>query len=356
MKVALLGLIQSGKSTLFSAISSKAPSPPGSTKIDEAIVPVPDIRLDWLTKLYKPKKTVAATVDCLDLPGFSFLDDSGRSAARRILDKAKTVDMLVLVVRGFKDDAVPPYRSRVDISSDLAELNLELIMADLDLVSTRISNLEKQLLKGSKSKKEDQAELDLQKRLQGVLEEEKPARTAISSEEELAIVRSLGLFTLKPMMVVVNIDEDKIHDEHDFSTLIDESIPVIALSAKLEQELASLDPDSKNEFMADLELKDDAASRFVNSCYEAMGLISFLTVGPDEVRAWPIKGGISALDAAGKIHTDIRRGFIRAETIAYKDLYELGDEKSVKAAGKSRLEGKTYIVQDGDIINFRFNV
>ena len=356
MKAALVGLMQSGKSTILSAISGKAIPAIGVTAIEEAVVPVPDVRLDWLTELYKPKKTVHGTIDCLDVPGFNFADEHGRAAARRLINKIRTVDMLVMVVRGFDDSAVPPYRESVNPVRDLEELKTELLLADLELVAGRIEKLEKQVNRPTKNQGNDKAELVLQKKLQEAIESEKPIRSAIANEAELAMIKSLGFLTLKPIMVAVNIGEGQLEEKIDFGGLVDESVPVAEICAKLECELSQLDAESRAEFMADLGIKESAINKVVNSCYSAMGLISFLTVGPDEVRAWPIRKGTMAVDAAGKVHSDIKRGFIRAETFGYGDMKELGDEKAIKAAGKARLEGKEYIVQDGDIIDFRFNV
>lgn len=355
MKVALIGLTQSGKSTLLSAISGKKICV-GSVHIEEAIVPVPDKRLDWLTELYKPKKTTPGTIDCLDIPGFDFTSDSGRAGARRLINQIRTVDLIVLVVRAFENTSVAAYRNTVDPARDIEEFKTELLLSDLELVTTRIERLEKQIHKPTKTQAKDKAELQLQKKLQDTIEAEKPISTAISNESELEIIKSLGFLTLKPMMVAVNVGDNQLDKEFNFSQILDESIPVIKISAQLEKELAELDDESKAEFMADLGLTESAVSKFVNSCYGTLGMISFLTSGADEVRAWPIKNGTTALFAAGKIHSDIQRGFIRAETIAYEDMEELGDEKAVKAAGKARLEGKEYVVKDGDIINFRFNV
>jgi GTP-binding protein YchF len=356
LKVALLGLLQSGKSTIFASLSGKAVPPVGSTAIEEVIVPVPDERLDWLTELYKPKKTIHATIDCLDVPGFNFGDEHGRAATRRLIDKIRTAELLVLVVRGFENAAVPAYRNSVDPARDLNELRTELLLADLELVATRIKRLEKQVHKPTKTQAHDKAELTLQKKLQEAVEAEKPISSAINTEAEEEMIKSLGFLTLKPMMVTVNIGEEQLDAKFDFSGEVGESVPVVGICAKLEYELAQLDAESRGEFMADLGITESAKSKFVNSCYSALGLISFLTVVSGELRAWPIKKGTIALDAAGKVHTDIKRGFIRAETMAFADLKELGDEKAVKAAGKTRLEGKEYVVQDGDIINFRFNV
>jgi hypothetical protein len=352
MKAALLGLMQSGKSTIFSAISGKAIPPMGATAIEEAIVPVPDGRLDWLEGLYKPKKKTYATIDVLDLPGFGFTDEHGRAAARRLIGQIRTADMLVLAVRAFEDPAVPAYRNGVDWKRDLAELQTELLLSDLELVTTRVEKLEKQVHKPTKTQAQDKAELAIQKKLQEAIEAEQPIRSVVETEQELALIKSLGFLTLKPMAVVVNVGEDAVGEAVE----VDGSVPAVAMCAKLEHELAQLDAESREAFMADLGIAESAAEKFVQMCYSALGLISFLTVGSDEVRAWPIHDGTVAVDAAGKVHTDIKRGFIRAETMAYADLHELGEEKAVKAAGKMRLEGKEYTVKDGDIINFRFNV
>ncbi len=356
MKVALLGLLQSGKSTILAGLSGKAIPPVGSTKIEEVIVSVPDVRLDWLAGYYKPKKTIYATIDCLDLPGFNFTDEHGRSAARRLINQVRTSELLVLIVRAFENPAVPPYRGSIDPNRDLIELKNELLLADLELVTTRIANLEKQLHKPAKTQAHDKVELELQKKLQEVIESEKPIRTVIETDEQLEMVKPLGFLTLKPMVVAVNVGENQLNAKFDFSGVMSSSVPVITLCAELEYELAQLDADSRREFMADLGITESEAGKFVNSCYAAMGLISFLTVVSGELRAWPIKRGTVALDAAGKVHTDIKRGFIKAEVFGFEDLKELGSEKAVKGAGKIRIEGKNYIVQDGDIINFRFNV
>lgn len=356
MKAALIGLLQSGKSTILSAVSGRALPAPGTVVIEEAIVPVPDARLDWLTDYYKPKKTVHATIDCLDVPGFNFADEHGRAAARRLINQIRTVDMLVMVVRAFDDPSVPAYRNSVNPARDLAELKTELLLADLELVTTRIEKLEKQVHKPTKTQAQDKIELALQKKLQEAIEAEKPISSAIETEAELRTIKSLGFLTLKPMAIAVNVGEDDPNAKIDLGQDAESPVPAVSICAKLEHELAQLDEESRGEFMADLGLSESATGKFVAGCYGAMGLISFLTVGKDEVRAWTIKDGTIAHDAAGKVHTDIKRGFIRAETFAYDDLVEHGDEKALKAAGKIRLEGKEYVVQDGDVISFRFNV
>ena len=356
MKVALVGLLQSGKSTILASLSGKAIPPVGSVTIEDAIVPVPDERLDWLSELHKPKKITHVTIDCLDLPGFNFTDEHGRAAARRLIDKIRTVDLLVLVVRAFESSVVPPYRNNVNPVRDLVELKTELLLADLELVTTRIEKLEKQVNKPTKTQAHDKAELALQKKLQEVIESEKPISTAIETETEREMIKSLGFLTLKPIVVAVNIGEGRLGEKFDFGDVIDKQVPVFTICAKLEYELAQLDADSRREFTADLGITESATSKFAKGCYSALGLISFLTVVSNELRAWSVKQGTTAVDAAGKVHSDIKRGFIRAETMAFSDLKEFGSEKALKAAGKIRLEGKDYVVQDGDIINFRFNV
>ena len=356
MKAALLGLLQSGKSTVFSAISGKAIAPTGSTAIEEAIVSVPDERLDWLAKLYERKKTVYATIDCFDLPGFNFTDEHGRAAARRLINQIRTVDLLVLVVRAFESSAVPPYRNRLNPAADLEELKTELLLADLELVTTRVEKLRKQVSKPTKTQADDKAELALQEKLQEAIESEKPISSVIETESQRQMVKSLGFLTLKPMIAAVNIGEDQLGGKFDFIEGAEGISSAITICAKLAYELSQLDADSRRDFMSDLGITESAVSKFVNSCYSALGLISFLTVGSDEVRGWAIKQGTSALDAAGKVHSDIKRGFIRAETFGFDELKEFGSEKALKAAGKVRLEGKDYIVGDGDVIKFRFNV
>ena len=347
LKVALIGLLQSGKSTLLSAVSGREITGT-SGHIEEAMVNVPDERLEWLTELYKPKKTVHATIDCLDLPGFNFSDEHTRAASRRLINQIRTVDTIVCVMRGFEYGG-----NKGNPGGDLNELTTELLLADLELVETRIKRLEKQSHKPTKTQAQDKAELAVQKKLQAAIESEKPISSAIENDAELAIIKSLGFLTLKPEVIVVNVAEDKLDDEIDLGV----DVGVVKICAELEKQLSQLDEESRAAFMADLGITESAVSKFVNSCYDALGLISFLTAeANNEVRAWPVKAGTSALDAAGKVHSDIKRGFIRAETMSYEDLRELGDEKAVKAAGKSRLEGKEYVVKDGDIINFRFNV
>jgi len=351
MKTAFLGITGSGKSTLMAAVSGRKVSTTGVSQIEEVIAKVPDERLDWLFNLYKPKKNVHATIDCLDLPGLSFTDDHTRASARKLLGNVRTTELLVLVIRAFDNAGM-----KAEPLKELSELMTEILLADLELVETRIEKLKTQVSKPSKDQPKQKAELDFQLKLRQTIEAEKPLKTAIADDHELEIVKPLGFLTLKPLVVVFNTSESNSAQTFDTKGIIDSSIPVISVCAEIEYEISQLDATSRADFMKDLGLTESAAHKFVRSCYSALGLINFFTVGPDETRAWPIMAGTSALDAAGKIHSDIKRGFIRAETISYEDLKKHGDEKTVKAAGRVRLEGKTYVVQDGDIMNFRFNV
>lgn len=348
--------MQSGKSTVFSTISGKPLSPTGAVSIQEAIVRVPDERLNWLEKYYNPKKVTCATIDCLDVPGFNFADEHGRAAARRLINQLRTVDLLVLVIRAFEEPSVPLYRNRLSPAEDLEELKSEILLSDLELVNSRIEKLEKQIKKPIKTPADDKTELALYKKLEQTIESEKPVSSAIETEAERTIIKSLGFLTLKPIVIAVNVGEEQLNREFQFGSFIEDAAASMSISAKIEYELAQLDPESKMEFMTNMGIKVSAINKFVKNCYSALGLISFLTVASDEVRAWPVNKGTIAVEAAGKVHSDIKRGFIRAETFSYQDLKESGSEKTLKSAGRIRLEGKSYAVQDGDIINFRFNV
>ncbi|MBN1437695.1 MAG: redox-regulated ATPase YchF [Sedimentisphaerales bacterium] len=356
MQIALVGLAQSGKSTLFSAVTEGHVPAGGDTQhASKAVVKVPDTRLDILTEMYHPKKTTHATIDFLDLPGLSFVDESHRQEARRVIAEARQCDMLLLVVCGFKDSSVAAYRDRVDPVADLDELRTELLLADLELITNRIEKLKVSVNKPSKTQEQDKKELPLLEKCAQAIEDMKPISDVVDSPEQEKMLRSFGFLTLKPTRVVVNVGESDIEEP---CAINEEQAggPVISLCARLEAELAALDPQERNEFLQDMGITQIARDTLVVMCYQTLELISFLTVGPDEVRAWTVGAQCPALEAAGEIHSDIQRGFIRAETVHYDDLIAAGDMKAAKAAGKVRLEGKTYIIQDGDIINFRFNV
>ncbi len=357
MEVALIGLSQSGKSTMFAAVTEgKVHADTGvSHQVDKANVKVPDERVDKLSAIYKPKKTTYATIDFLDLPGLNFDSESGRQEARRIVAQARQSAMLVVVVRNFHNDSVAAYRNRIDPVKDWDELKNELLLADLEMITNRIDKLKVAITKPTPQVEQQKRELALMEHCSEALENLGSVRDVIQSEEEEKLVRSFGFLTMKPMLLVINVDEDKLQKPMPLDRE-QVGLDVIGLSAKLEAELAVLDAEERKEFMADLGMQESAKDLLLRECYTSMNLISFLTYGPTDVRAWTIPAGCPAVEAAGEIHSDIQRGFIRAETTHWEDFVVAGDMKAAKAAGKVRLEGKMYVVQDGDIITFRFNV
>jgi ribosome-binding ATPase len=354
MRIAFVGPPLSGKSTLFRAITGMAATPHHAPGEQLAAVKVPDRRLDVLAEMYKPKKYTEATIEVLDVPGFSQETPAQATEFRKTLPSVRKCDALVAVVRAFDNPAVVPYRNRVNPRADLDELASELAFCDLETVTTRVERLEKGLKKPTKTHELEKRELELMLRLQKTLEAEQPITSAIQNDDERKAIASFGFLTEMPIIVVVNVNEKDAAKPPVFD--YPHARAVIGLCAETEEQIAQLEPADRKAFLEDLGLTDPAKDRLVRVCYDAVGLLSFLTAGEDEVRAWSIKRGSDAVEAAGKIHTDIARGFIRAETVAFDDLKAAGDMKSAKAANKVRLEGKAYIVQDGDVINFRFNV
>jgi len=355
MKAAVIGMPQSGKSTVFAAVTGLDMPPEGVPREHLGVVHVPEPRLGFLAELYKPKRVVEPTMEFVDVPGCSLSDAHGQEEFRKHLPAIRQADLLVAVVRDFQDPNVPAYRDRVDPAADLTELWEECLFADLDAVTTRIQKIEKALTKPTKTHDHDKRELALLIRCREGLESEQPISAIIQTPDETQLVSSFGLLTEKPVVVVYNVSEDRAAEPPPATP--PHSQAAISLSAKTEAEIAQLDPDDRPAFLADLGLEAPARDRLIQVCFEALGLIVFLTVsGKDEIRAWAIGKGATALEAAGKVHSDMARGFIRAETVAYGDLVEAGDVRGAKASGKVRQEGKTYIVQDGDVITIKFNV
>lgn len=354
MRIALVGPPQSGKSTLYSAITGHSPDPGHSGTERMTTVLVPDRRLDFLTELFNPKKITPANLEFLDMPGVSLADAHGQAAFRRAMGSVRACDGIVLVVRAFESASVAAYRDRIDPAADLDELHTEFVFADLEQVSNRIEKLEKSAQKPTKTRDQELRELALMQRARTALENEAPVRTEIHNEEERTIAAGFGFLTLKPVVAVINVGEQDVAApptiEHAHAAA------TFSLSAEIEAEIAQLDESDRPAFLEDLGLAEPAQARMIRACYDAAGCISFLTGGPTDVRAWTIRKGDTALEAAGKIHTDIQRGFIRAETVAFDDLKAAGDMRAAKNAGKVRLEPKGYVVQDGDVITFRFNV
>ena len=354
MRFAIIGPPQSGKSTLFAAITGHKADPSHAPAEQLASVNVPDSRLDYLAELYKPKKYTPAHLEFVDIPGVSLADPNGPTEFRKSMNTVRRCDGILMVVRSFESDSVAKYRGRIDPRADLAELHTELIFADLEQVTNRIEKLEKSTQKPTKTRDAELRELTMMRHVQKALETEAPVSSAMHNDEERTIAGSFGFLTLKPVIVVTNVDESKVKDAPPFAA--EHAKATIALAAEIEAEISQLDDADKTAFLADLGLAEPARVRLIRTCYEAVGLVSMLTCGEDEVRAWTILRDTAAVEAAGKIHSDIQRGFIRAETVSFADLKAHKDMRGAKAANKVRLEPKHYVVQDGDIINFRFNV
>jgi len=312
-------------------------------------VPVFDERLVFLTELCKPKKVVQATIEFVDLPGCSIDDPKGQREWRRLLPVVRQTELLVVVVRAFENQAVSAPDARIDPKADFDTVWDELIFADLDAVTTRLDRLETALKKPTKTHDAEKKEQNLLIRCRDALESGAPLSMVLTTEEDRRVVSSFAFLTEKPILCVNNVSDDQANAQEGLS--VKHVAGSLSLSASIEAEIAMLEPEDRNAFLQDLGLDAPAGGRLVQECYRASGMISFLTMGSDEVRAWPLEKGATAVGAAAKIHTDLAHGFIRAETVAYEDLHAHKDMKGARAAGKVRKEGKTYIVQDGDIIN-----
>ena len=334
---------------MFVTVTGTSFDPYAAPEIRHAVVKVPDARLSHLQSLYNPKKVVHATIEFMDVPGCSLDDVSGQEQWRRLLPDVRQADLLLVVVRDFENASVPMFRNRIDGRADLDVVWEELIFADLDAVTTRVDRLEKALKRPTKTHDQEKRELAVLLRCHEALEANKPLSTVLSNIDDRRLVASFAFLTEKPFVSVRNVSDDNLHaaDAWNVEYLSDQ----VALSAAIEAEIAALEEEDRQAFLDELDLKDPARDRLIRVCYQACGLVSFLTVGSDEVRAWTISKGASAVEAAGKIHTDFAKGFIRAETVAYDDLVAHTDFKGAKAAGKVRKEGKTYCVADGDILN-----
>jgi len=349
MRVSLIGPPQSGKSTLFAAVAKAAGAHADVSRGDQphlAVVKVPDERLDWLARQYEPKKVTPAELEFLDLPGLDLTDEHGRARARMHWPEMRQSDLLAFVVRGFDGQ-------RVDPAADVTELLGEMLFADLEQVTARIEKLTAAIRKPTAQRDHQQRELELMGRLAEALEAERPLSQAVTSETEAKLLRSFAFLSLKPALVVLNVSENALDEAHPAEL---GGLDCLSLSAKIEAELAELPPAERAEFLADLHLDATACRLLLGACYRRLELVSFFTVSRNECRAWSAQAGTDALAAAGQVHTDMARGFIRAETVAFDDLRDAGDMKVAKAAGKVRLEGKNYLVTDGDVIYFRFNV
>ncbi len=363
MKIGIVGLPNVGKSTMFNSITNAgaecANYPFCTIEPNVGVVPVPDERLDVLTKMYNAEKTTHAIVEFVDIAGLVKGASKGEGLGNKFLAHIREVDAIAQVVRCFENPNIVHVDGSIDPLRDIETINLELIFADIETVEKRLDKAKKML----KSDKKYQSEIDCLERIKNHLEEEKPVRTMEFNEDEIEMLKEIMFLTAKPILYICNVSEEQLENSENDENVIkvkeyakSEDTIAIPLCAKIEEELTGLEEEDKKEMLEALGLEESGLDRVIKESYSLLGLMSFLTAGEPEVRAWTIKKGTKAPVAAGKIHSDIQRGFIKAEIVSYDDLIREGSMNAAREKGLVRSEGKEYIMQEGDIVLFKFNV